>query len=97
MSVPAISAPSATFLAGLHKTLGYNVEEEAGNIMVSFEPWGLEQTNPFDVPCLRLEFRQVGHEVVLERFTVSEEGEEREVDLGAARDALQAWMDWMAD
>ncbi|MGI0149032.1 MAG: hypothetical protein ACREDF_05825, partial [Thermoplasmata archaeon] len=53
--------------------------------------WG-----PFDVPCLRLQFRVEGERVVLERFTISDDGDERLVELDAAHDALQAWMDSMA-
>jgi len=34
--------------------------------------------------------------MVLERFTIQNDGEERAVDLEAAHDALQAWMDSMA-
>ena len=52
---------------------------------------------PDEVPCLRLVFRLDGDRVVLESFVINDDGEERRVDLGAARDALQAWMDCMAD
>jgi hypothetical protein len=97
VSEPDISAPSKTFLSGLGRTLGYNVEADGENLSVSFEPWALEHTGPFQVPCLRLHFRQRGDRIVLERFTVSDEGEERTVNLDAAHDALQAWMDWMVD
>jgi hypothetical protein len=92
-----ISAPSATFLSGLGRTLGYSVQADGENLSVSFEPWALEHSGPFEVPCLRLHFRQRGDRIVLERFTVSDDGEERTVNLEAARDALQAWMDWMMD
>lgn len=94
---PEISAPATTFLSGLGRTLGYNVEADGKRLAVAFEPWSLEHEGPFDVPCLRLEFRHDGERVVLERFTISDQGEERTVDLGAAQDALQAWMDYMAD
>ena len=92
-----ISAPSMTFLSGLGKTLGYNVQADGENLSVAFEPWSLEHSDPFQVPCLRLHFRQRGDRIVLERFTVSDDGEERTVNLDAAHDALQAWMDWMVD
>jgi hypothetical protein len=92
-----ISAPATTFLSGLSKTLGYNVEADGEHLAVAFEPWSLEHEDPFQVPCLRLRFRQDGDRIVLERFSISDEGEERVVNLDAARDALQAWMDWMND
>lgn len=91
-----ISAPATTFLSGLGKTLGYSVDADGERLAVAFEPWSLEHEGPFDVPCLRLQFRQVGERVVLERFTISDGGEERVVELDAAHDALQAWMDYMA-
>lgn len=94
---PEISAPAAGFLSGLGKTLGYSWKEDGQRLAVAFEPWALEHENPFEVPCLRLEFRQMGDRMVLERFTVSEDGEERGINLEAARDALQAWMDFVAD
>ena len=97
MSEGEISAPSTTFLAGLGKTLGYNVQADGENLAVAFEPWSLEHSHAFEVPCLRLQFRQRGDRIVLERFTVSDDGEERTVNLDAARDALQAWMDWMVN
>ena len=97
MSEEDISAPATTFLSGLGKTLGYNVEADGKHLDVAFEPWSLEHENPFEVPCLRLHFRQEGERIILERFSISDDGEERVVDLDAARDALQAWMDWMVD
>jgi hypothetical protein len=43
------------------------------------------------------QFRQIEARIVLERFTIEEdEGPERAVDLEAAHDALQAWMDSIA-
>ena len=97
VSETEISAPSTTFLSGLGRTLGYNVEADGEHLSVAFEPWALEHAGAFEVPCLRLQFRQSGDRIVLERFTVSDDGEERTVNLDAARDALQAWMDWMVD
>lgn len=97
MGTPEISAPATGFLSGLEKALGYSLEPDGGRVAVAFEPWSLEHEDAFDVPCLRLEFRQEGERVVLERFTISDNGEDRTVDLGAARDALQAWMDFMSD
>ncbi|TLZ58568.1 MAG: hypothetical protein E6K17_00430 [Methanobacteriota archaeon] len=97
MTEAAISAPAGPFLAGLGKALGYSVQADGEHLAVAFEPWSLEHANPYEIPCLRLLFRQDGERVVLESFTVSESGEERSVGLDAARDALQAWMDCMAD
>jgi len=97
MSASEISAPRWRFLDGLGKTQGYNVVTEGDRVTVAFEPWALEQVDPFDIPCLRLEFRQADGRIVLERFTIENNGEDRIVNLEAARDALQAWMDSMAD
>lgn len=91
-----ISAPASMFLSGLGKTLGYSVQADGTRLSVAFEPWSLEHVDPFEVPCLRLSFRQAGDRIILERFTVSDDGEERVVELDAAHDALQAWMDYMA-
>ena len=97
MTEAHISAPATTFLAGLGKTLGYSVQSDGERLAVAFEPWSLEHAGPDEVPCLRLVFRLDGDRVVLESFVINDDGEERRVDLGAARDALQAWMDCMAD
>src|SRR5207247_9773070 len=97
MSASEISAPRWRFLDGLCKTQGYNVVTEGERVTVAFEPWALEQVDPFDIPCLRLEFRQVDGRIVLERFTIENDGQDQVVNLEAARDALQAWMDSMAD
>src|SRR5439155_26517832 len=97
MSEADISAPATTFLSGLGKTLGYNVEADGNHLDVAFEPWSLEHGHLFEVPCLRLRFRQEGERIILERFSVSEDGEERVVDVEAARDRLWAGMDWMVD
>ena len=97
MSATEISAPRSRFLDGLCKTQGYNVLSEGERITVAFEPWAVEQVDAFEMPCLRLDFRQVDGRIVLQRFTVESGGEEQVVNLEAARDALQAWMDWMAD
>jgi len=97
MTETAISAPAGPFLSGLGKALGYSVEADGEHLAVAFEPWSLEHADPYEIPCLRLRFRQEGGRVVLESFIVSESGEERAVSLDAAHDALQAWMDCMAD
>jgi hypothetical protein len=97
MSESEVSAPSTPFLSGLGRSFGYSVEAAGERLEVAFEPWSLEHETPSDVPCLRLRFRQDGDRVVLERFTISHDGEERTVELGAAHDALQAWMDFISD
>ena len=97
MDEAAISALAQPFLAGLAKALGYSIQADGERLMVAFEPWSLEHADPYEIPCLRLLLRQDGERVVLESFTVSESGEERAISLDAARDALQAWMDCMAD
>lgn len=91
-----ISAPATIFLSGPGKALGYSVHADGERLAVAFEPWSLEHEGPFDVPCLRLQFRQEEERVVRERFMISDEGE-RAVELDAAHDALQAWMGYMAD
>jgi hypothetical protein len=97
MSEGEVSAPATTFLSGLGRSFGYSIEADGERLEVAFEPWSLEHEAPSDVPCLRLRFRQEGERVVLERFTISHDGEERTVELGAAHDALQAWMDFISD
>ena len=92
-----VSAPATTFLSGLGTTLGYSVHADGERLAVAFEQWSIEHEGPFDVPCLRLRFRQEGERVVLERSTISDEGEERVAELDAAHDALQAGMDYTAD
>src|SRR5205823_14022671 len=91
---PAHAAP---FLSGLGRSCGYSIEADGARLAVAFQPWSLEHGAPSDVPCLRLRFRQDGERVVLEHFTISHDGEERTVELGAAHDALQAWMDFISD
>jgi len=97
ISATEISAPRSRFLDGLCKTQGYNVVSEGERITVAFEPWAVEQVDAFEMPCLRLDFRQVDGRIVLQRFMVESGGEEQVVNIEAARDALQAWMDSMAD
>src|SRR5438046_1312488 len=57
MSGSEISAPASTFLSGLGKTLGYNVEADGERLAIAFEPWSLEHEDAFEVPCLRLQSR----------------------------------------
>src|SRR2546422_662168 len=94
MSASEISAPRWRFLDGLCKTQGYNVVTEGERVTVAFEPWALEQADPFDIPCLRLEFRHVDGRPKdadeAERFLDPEDGiappkESRTTDIGGAR------------
>src|SRR3989442_15207704 len=96
MSTWTISGPAPRFLTGLAQTHGYYVEADGERGNVAFEPWSLEQGNPFDVPCLRLQFRQIEARMVLERFTIPKDGEERAADLEAPPDAPQGRRDSMA-
>src|SRR5207249_3896635 len=72
MSGSEISAPASTFLSGLGKTLGYNVEADGERLAIAFEPWSLEHEDPFEVPCLRLQFRQDGDRIILERLLIAD-------------------------
>lgn len=96
MSVAKISAPATEFLTGLSETQGYDIQVEGDSVTVAFEPWSLEQVDPFDIPCLRLRFRNEDGRIVLRRFTIDDGDGDRVVNLEAAHDALQAWMDSMA-
>src|SRR5256886_17226287 len=90
MSAPEISAPRWRFLDGLCKTQGYNVVSEGERITVAFEPWAVEQVDAFEMPCLRLDFRQVDGRIVLQRFTGERGGEEQVVNPQAVRERPQA-------
>lgn len=91
-----ISAPFQLFREGLGGIQGYCLQEDGTRFHLAFEPWATESERPFQGPCLRMTFRRVKNRIVLERFVVCEGGEERTMDLAAAHDALQAWMDVMA-
>ncbi len=96
MTSEAISAPYEGFRNGLCRIRGYCLQDEGDRISLAFEPWFTESDRPNTVPCLRLDFRRRGDRVVLERFVVCDQGEERTLDLDAAHDALQSWLDVMA-
>lgn len=76
---------------------GCCVEEEGRRISLAFEPGFLESPDRHDIPCLRLAFRKVRDRVILESFVVCDGREERRIDLAAAHDALQAWIDAVSD
>lgn len=96
MSPEAVSAPYEGFRQGLCRIRGYCVQDEGDRISLAFEPWFSESDRPSSVPCLRLEFRRIGDRIVLERFVVCDLGEERAMDLDAAHDALQSWLDYVS-
>ncbi len=96
MTPEAISAPYEGFRQGLCHIRGYCLQDEGDRISLAFEPWFTESDRPNTVPCLRLDFRRVGDRAVLERFAVCDGVEERSVDLTAAHDALQAWLDYVS-
>ncbi len=96
MTPEAISAPYEGFRQGLCRIRGYCMEDEGNRISLAFEPWFTESDRPQAVPCLRLEFHRAGDRVFLERFVVCDGMQEQAVDLEAAHDALQAWLDYVA-
>jgi len=95
MTPEAISAPYEGFRQGLCRIRGYCIEDREDRVSLAFEPWFSEPDRPGAVPCLRLDFRKVGERVVLERFAVCDGAEEQILDLEAAHDALQSWLDYM--
>lgn len=95
MTPEVISAPYEGFRRNLCGIRGYCLEDREDRISLAFEPWFAESDRPSAVPCLRLDFRKVGEHVVLERFAVCDGTEERTLDLDAAHDALQSWLDCM--
>jgi len=92
-----IAASYSRFTAGLTRARGYCVTEEGDSLFLAFEPWFVESGSPFAVPCMRITFRREGERIVLERFVIEDADEPRMLDIDAAHDALQAWMDCMAD
>lgn len=93
----AVSAPYDRFRDGIQRIRGYTLLEEGDSMYLAFEPWFVESGSPYSVPCLRITFRRQGEWIVLQDFIVDEAGDARTVDIGAARDALQAWMDSVSD
>lgn len=91
-----MSAPYEGFLQGLCRIRGYCLQDEGDDLRLVFEPWFVGSEKPYAVPRLRLEFRNKEDRIVLERFVVYDAGRETRVDLEAAHDALQIWMDYMS-
>ncbi len=96
MTPEAISAPYEEFRQGLCRIRGYCLQDEGDRISLAFEPWFSESDRPNAVPCLRLDFRRTGDRVFLERFVVCDGTAEQPVDLEAAHDALQTWLDYLS-
>jgi len=96
MTAEAITAPYARLKAGLGKIRGYSLQDTQDHILLAFEP-DLVEAPGQNVPCLRIVFRKSGDRVVLEKFVLCDGDAETPLDLDAAHDALQAWVDWMAD
>jgi len=96
-SAEPIAASYSRFTAGLDRVRGYCVTEEGDSLSLAFEPWFVESGSPFAVPCMRITFRREGERIILERFVIEDADEPRMLDIAAAHDALQAWMDCMAD
>lgn len=89
-----ISAPYEKFCRGVGGLNGYSIEEDGDRVCLSFQPWFTESAKPWAEPSLRIEFRKEGNDVVLERFVVEEDDESRPIDIEAAHDAVQAWLDY---
>lgn len=92
-----IAASYARFCDGLSRVRGYCVTEEGDSLSLAFEPWFTESGSSFAVPCMRITFRREGERIILERFVIEDADEPRNLDIDAAHDALQAWMDCMSD
>lgn len=95
MTAKEIVVPYARLKEGLERIRGYSLQEREGRVDPAFEPRIVEAPGQ-PVPCLRIVFRKKGTCVALEKFSVCNGDEETPVDLEAAHDALQAWVDWMS-
>jgi len=91
-----VSAPYDRFCLGLRSMSGYALEQEGERLSLAFEPWFVESRQSSSVPCLRITFRKEGDRIVLETFVVEDRDDVTTVNLEAAHDALQAWMDCMS-
>ena len=94
---PPIAVPYERFREGLESQRGYGLEEVGSRLVLNFNPLFVESEQPHAQPTLRLRFRRDGSMLVLEDFLVVEEDREKPINLEAARDALQIWMDYMCD
>lgn len=95
MTAKEIVVPYERLREGLSRIRGYSLREREDRVDLAFEPDLVESPDQI-VPCLRIVFRRDAENVVLEKFSVCEGTSETPVDLEAAHDALQAWVDWMS-
>ena len=89
-----VSARYDAFRRGIDGRNGYAVEEDGDQLVITFQPWFTESDKPWAEPTIRIEFRKIEEDVVLERFVIEEDGEFRAVDIDAAQDALQSWLNY---
>jgi len=54
------------------------------------------ESRPPRKACVRITFHRVGDRILLDRFVIEDADETRSVNIDAAHDALQAWMDYMS-
>ena len=94
---PPIVANYERFREGLARQRGYGLEEQGDRLVLNFNPLFVESEKPHAQPTLKLRFRRDGNMLVLEDFLVVEEDREKPINLEAAHDALQIWMDYMCD
>lgn len=92
-----VAAPYVEFSAGLQAVRGYRLDEDGDSLSLAFEPWFVESENPLSVPCVRIVFHRVGDRILLDSFVIEDADETRSVNIDAAHDALQAWMDYISD
>lgn len=97
MGSDPVAAGYDRFRAGLERARGYCLREEGTMLSLDFEPWFAETDRTSSLPCMRIAFRRDGDRIVLESFLVDDGSDTRSVDIDAAHDALQAWMDYMSD
>ena len=96
MAAESVSVPYEGFRQGLCRIRGYCLQDEGDRLSLAFEPWFVESEEPYAGPCLRLEFRRREDRIALERFVVCDAGQEMALDVEAAHDALQVWMDYVS-
>lgn len=92
-----VSAPYDRFCSGIRRSPSYDLQVDGDRLFLTFHPWFVESDTPTAEPCLRLTLRRVGNRVVLEGFSVGDDGASRDAEIEAGRDAFQAWMDSVCD
>ncbi|OGS46111.1 MAG: hypothetical protein A3K66_02195 [Euryarchaeota archaeon RBG_16_67_27] len=96
MTADVIAAPNDRLREGLRKVHGYALDESGDRVSVAFEP-DLVEAPDHHVPCIRAVCRRRDGQVVLETFSVCDGDPETPLDLDAAHNALQTWVDRMTD